>query len=87
MKKLTLKPISATIGATFAVSLVAMPLANATENPFELKEFSGSYTVAEGEGACAEGKCAEGTCGGPSGEGTCAEGKCAEGKCGGPPSE
>ena len=73
MKKLALKPVTAAIGTTFAVSLVAMPLANATENPFDLEEFSSGYTVAAEEGTCAEGKCAVGKCG-------------TEGKCGGPPS-
>lgn len=72
MKKLTLKPISAAIGATFAVSLIATPLASASENPFDLKELSSGYTAAAEEGSCAEGKCAEGTC-------------AVEGKCGGPP--
>jgi len=47
--KISLKPIITAIGATFAVSLAASPVANANENPFALKELSGGFTVAAEE--------------------------------------
>ena len=93
-KKSTIKPIAAALGTTFAVSLMASPIANAAENPFAMNQLQNGYMVAEhhGEGKCGEGKCgekeAEGKCGEKEGEGKCgeenkeAEGKCGEGKCG-----
>ena len=91
-KKSTLKPIAAALGTTFAVSLLASPIANAAENPFAMTELQNGYMVAEhhGEGKCGEGKCGEkegeGKCGEKEGEGKCGEkegeGKCGEGKCG-----
>ena len=89
MKKPALKPVAAALGATFAVSLAASPLAGAAENPFNMTELAGGYMVA-GHDADAEGKCGEGKCGEgkDKGEGKCGEGKdkgegkCGEGKCG-----
>ena len=93
-KRITLKPIAAALGTTFAVSLAAMPIANADENPFHATQLTnGGYMVAGNE---AEGKCGEGKCGdekkddstmqdeGKSeDEGKCGEEKTeSEGKCG-----
>ncbi|MBI1425649.1 MAG: low-complexity protein [Gammaproteobacteria bacterium] len=92
-----IKPISLALGATFAATLAASNIANATpagENPFAMSDLnSGFMQVADKgkEGKCGEGKKAgdkskEGKCG----EGKCGEdkkgkkeGKCGEGKCGG----
>ena len=84
-KKIQLKPVAAALGATFAVTLAASPIANAADNPFSAVEFQSGYMVADGH---AEGKCGEGKCGeSKGGEGKCGEGKCGEskggeGKCG-----
>jgi len=81
----TKKPLSIAIGAAFATSLAAAPVANAADNPFAMSELSSGYMVAE----TAEGKCGEGKCGGSKAttaedaDKTTAEGKCGEGKCGG----
>jgi len=83
---------AAVLGAGFVVSLVAAPLAGASENPFELTQFESGYRVAA-EGACGGGKGAEGACGAgdKQAEGACgaekgaeggSDGKSAEGKCG-----
>ncbi|MEM8844661.1 MAG: hypothetical protein AAGB35_06410 [Pseudomonadota bacterium] len=92
-KKFELKPMSAAIGAALTASVLALPIANADENPFAMTDLSSGFMVAgegegscgegkcgEGEGSCGEGKCGEGKCG--EGEGSCGEGKCGEGKCG-----
>jgi len=82
-KQITLRPIAAALGTTFAVSLALSPIANAEQNPFSLTELSGGYMVADhhAEGNCGEGKKeGEGKCG--EGKDTSAEGKCGEGKCG-----
>ena len=67
--KTKLTPIAAALGTTFAVSLMASPIANAAENPFEINELSSGYM-----------QLAEGSCGEGEGEG---EGTCGEGSCGG----
>ena len=93
-KNFKLKPIAATVGAALSASVMAMPAANADQNPFGLTELSSGYMVAGGhkgkegkcgcagkktkEGKCGEGKCGEGKCGHSKGK----EGKCGEGKCG-----
>ena len=90
-KKIQLKPVAAAIGATFAVSLAASPLANAADNPFSAVELTTGYMVADShaEGKCGESKGAEGKCGESKGaEGKCGESKgsdakAGEGKCGG----
>ena len=80
-KKFELKPISAAVGAALTASVLALPTANADENPFAMTELSSGYVVAgDAEGSCGEGKCGEGKCG--EDEGSCGEGKCGEGKCG-----
>jgi uncharacterized low-complexity protein len=87
-KKNHLKPIAAALGTTFAITLAASPLVNASENPFSATEFSSGYMVADshGEGKCGEGKAMEKEKEGKCGEGKCGEGKIkakdAEGKCG-----
>ena len=57
--KISLKPIVTAIGATFAVSLAASPIANANENPFQLHELSNGFTVAAETSKCGS------ICGGP----------------------
>ncbi|OGT83309.1 MAG: hypothetical protein A3H91_17390 [Gammaproteobacteria bacterium RIFCSPLOWO2_02_FULL_61_13] len=88
-RHITLRPIAAALGTTFAVSLALSPIASAEQNPFSLTELSGGYMVADShaEGSCGEGKKegeamkeGEGKCG--EGKDTSAEGKCGEGKCG-----
>ncbi len=95
-KKFTMKPVAAALGTTFAVTLMASPIAGAAENPFAATEFDRGYMVAGEEGKCGEGKCGgekadgEGKCGGEKADG---EGKCGgekadgEGKCGGEKSD
>ena len=72
--KSKLTPIAAALGTSFAISLMASPIANAEQNPFEATELSSGYMqLAEGNG---EGSCGEGKCGEKDGEGSCGEGKC-----------
>lgn len=52
------KPLAAALGATFAVSLVASPIANAAANPFQMNELSGGFMVADNDIKCGN------TCGG-----------------------
>ena len=90
-RKVNLKPIAAALGTTFAVSLMASPIAGAGENPFNMTPLSSGYMVADHEKE-AEGKCGEGKATGQEegkgqseeehGKDTSAEGKCGEGKCG-----
>ena len=51
-KKPKLKPVAAALGASFAVSLAAIPMAGAAENPFVMTELESGYMVAGGEGYC-----------------------------------
>lgn len=86
-KEFEMKPIAAAISAALATTLVAIPTANADENPFGVTDLAAGYEIAYGdEGSCGEGKCGEGKCGESEGEGSCGEaddeGKCGEGKCG-----
>lgn len=77
------------LGSAVAVSLLAMPLANASENPFALQKVTTATQLAEaGADKAAEGKCSEAGCSGKMKEGACSgaagkakEGKCGEGKC------
>ena len=46
------KPLAAAMGATFAVTLAASPIANAAENPFQIQELSGGFMVAGEAGKC-----------------------------------
>lgn len=78
--KTKLAPIAAALGTTFAISLMASPIANAAENPFAMNELSSGYMQladGHGEGGCGEGSCGEGE---GEGEGSCGEGSCGEGK-------
>ena len=77
------------LGSAVAVSLLAMPLANAAENPFAIQKASSALQVAQGEkgmeGKCSDGKCGankmkEGACSAATGKAK--EGKCGKGKCG-----
>jgi len=91
-KKITIKPISAAVGATLLTAVGMPSAANAAENPFGMTDLASGYEVAfssrkdeEAEGKCGEGKEAEGTCGEgkDAHEGSCGEGKApAEGSCG-----
>jgi len=90
----TKKPLSIALGAAFATSLAAAPVANAADNPFAMSELSSGYMVADShmEGKCGEGKCGAGKAGAMATEGTdkvMKEGQCGgakmmkEGQCGG----
>jgi len=75
------KPLSIALGAAFATSLAAAPLANAADNPFAMSELSSGYMVA---GSHMEGKCGGAKATATEGaEKVMEEGKCGEGKCGG----
>ncbi len=54
------RPLAAAVGAAFIASAAMVPLAAATENPFQAAELSSGYQVADHH---AEGKCGEGRCG------------------------
>lgn len=74
MAKYTMKPLAAAVGAAFMASAIVIPMASASDNPFQLNQLSGGYnlaTKAEGEGKCGEGKAAAKA----DGEGKCGEGK------------
>ena len=84
------KSVSIAMGATFAATMAATPLANAAENPFGMQNLESGY-MQVAEAKCggnmksdAEGKCGEGKkAASKDAEGTCGEGKKeAEGKCG-----
>lgn len=79
----TKKPLSIALGAAFATSLAAAPLANAADNPFAMSELSSGYMVADShmEGKCGEGKCGAGKAGATATKG--ADKMMEEGKCGG----
>ena len=89
-KKIQLKPLAAALSTTFAITLAASPLVNASENPFSATEFTSGYMVADGdpsEGKCGQGRWAKSKSkakekGGESGEGKAGDGKAGEGKCG-----
>ncbi len=89
------------IGSAFAVSLTAIPTAQAENNPFAMQQLQSGYLVADNhmgkDGKAMEGKAMEGKCGGAkekdmkAKDGKCGnkakmkDGKCGEGKCGGKP--
>ena len=77
------KSASIAIGATFAASMAAIPVANADENPFGMQNLESGY-LQVAEGKCGEGKCGEGNMKKvEEAEGKCGEGKAMnEGKCG-----
>lgn len=78
------------LGGAVTVSLLASPLAQATENPFALQKVTTATELAEaGADEAAKGKSSETGCSGRMKEGACSgadgkakEGKCGEGKCG-----
>jgi len=51
-KSYNFKPLAAALGATFAVSLAASPIANAAANPFQMNELSSGFMVAAESGKC-----------------------------------
>ena len=59
-----INPYVVAIGAGFTISITLNPIANASENPFEIRGLGTGYMLADGhEGKCGEGKCGEGKCG------------------------
>jgi len=78
------------LGSAVAISLLASPLAQASENPFALQKVTASTQLAQAGDKSGEGKCSDGKCGDKMKEGGCSgasmgkskEGKCGEGKCG-----
>ena len=80
------KSVSIAMGATFAATMAATPLANADQNPFGMQNLESGYMQ------LAEGKCGENRGANKDSEGKCGEGKkeaakiieakCGEGKCG-----
>ena len=64
LKKNKINPYVVAIGAGFTISITLNPIANASENPFEIRGLGTGYMLADGhEGKCGEGKCGEGKCG------------------------
>lgn len=70
--------LSLAIGSAFAVTLVAAPLATATENPFGMSALKSGYLLAAADDAKPAAKPMEGKCGGK----TEKEMKAKDGKCG-----
>jgi uncharacterized low-complexity protein len=73
------------LGGAATISMLTMPVVQATENPFTMQNVTNATYLAKG----ADGKCGEGKCGDKTKEGACngsmdktKEGKCGEGKCG-----
>ena len=80
--------ITLAIGSAFAVSLSAIPTAQAENNPFSMEKLQNGYLVADNHaGKAKDGKCGEGKCGGKKADDKAGakakDGKCGEGKCGG----
>ncbi|OFZ96728.1 MAG: hypothetical protein A2Z44_07565 [Betaproteobacteria bacterium RBG_19FT_COMBO_58_11] len=69
--------LSLALGSAFAVTLVAAPLATATENPFGMSALKSGYLLAAADEAKPAAKPMEGKCGGMKDE------KAKDGKCGG----
>lgn len=85
---MTKTKLISSFGGAVAVSLLAAPVVQASENPFAMQKNNGVIHLAEGMKA-GEGKCSDGKCGDKMKEGGCSgnmskakEGKCGEGKCG-----
>ena len=84
-KKIQLKPMAAALGTTFAITLAASPLVNASDNPFSATEFTSDYMVANSdpsEGKCGQGRWAKSKAKAKEKEGKVGDGKAGEGKCG-----
>ena len=86
---MTKTKLISSLGGAVAVSLLAAPMAQASENPFSMQKITSAIHLAEGMEKGAEGKCGEGKCSDKMKEGGCSgkmekmkEGKCSEGKCG-----
>ena len=75
------------LGSAVAATLVAAPLANANDNPFQLQSLKNGYQVADNkskEGKCGGDKAKDGKCGGDKAkDGKCGGDKAKEGACGG----
>lgn len=85
---MTKTKLISSFGGAVAVSLLAAPIAQASENPFSMQKMDNATQLAEMDKG-AEGKCGEGKCGDKSKEAGCSgkmekskDGKCGEGKCG-----
>ena len=85
---MTKTKLISSFGGAVAVSLLAAPIAQASENPFAMQKTNGAIHLAEGMKG-SEGKCSDGKCGDKMKEGACSgkmdkakDGKCSEGKCG-----
>lgn len=79
------RPAAIALGATFAVTLAAAPLAGAAENPFAIEALPQGYLADKhAEGACGEGKCGAGMSKGEekSEEASETKAESSEGKCG-----
>ncbi|MDH3342304.1 MAG: low-complexity protein [Gammaproteobacteria bacterium] len=80
------KSVSIAMGATFAASMAASPIANADQNPFGMQNLDSGYMqLAEAKCGANMEKETEGKCGESKkeAEGKCGQGKKdAEGKCG-----
>ena len=86
---MTKTKLISSLGGAVAVSLLSVPIAQASESPFAMEKVSNAIQLAEGMGKSAEGKCSDGKCGDKIKEGGCSgkmekmkDGKCGEGKCG-----
>lgn len=81
---MTKTKLISSFGGAVAMSLLAAPIAQASENPFEMQKVTNATQLAEGMMKGGEGKCGdkmkEGACNGKMGK--MQEGKCSEGKCG-----
>jgi len=80
---MTKTKLISSFGGVVAASLLASPVAQASENPFAMQNTNSAIHLAEGM------KAAEGKCGDKMKEGGCSgkmskakDGKCSEGKCG-----
>ena len=89
---MTKTKLISSFGGAVAASLLATPIAQASENPFAIQKTSSAIQLAENMEKGAEGKCSDGKCGDKMKEGGCSgkmgkmgkmkDGKCGEGKCG-----
>lgn len=78
------KTLSATLSTAVIASLSLSPILNAQENPFAMKDITGSQRFAEAGEKAKEGKCGEGKCSSSRKmkEGGCSGAKMKEGACG-----
>jgi uncharacterized low-complexity protein len=81
---MTKTKLISSLGGAVAVSLLAAPTAQASENPFAMQKVTNATQLAESMEKGAEGKCGEGKCGDKSKEGGCSGKmeKSKDGQCG-----